>query len=182
MLSHDTKTSVGIVLVAQGLLCSWPAVTRAQSPEDDAKRLFEAGTVRYNLGQFDQALVEYSNAYELTPLPGFLFNIGQCHRQLGNQGRAIFFFEGYLREAPDGANAIMASKFIKAARAEIDDRTAQHERFMSKVTPCAPRGPSTSAQPFYERWWFWTIVGTATAVIAVSAIGFSTQSCATDCQ
>ena len=58
------------------------------------------GQLDYKLARFEDALQDYSRAYELYPAPALLFNLGQCHRNLKNYERAIFFFEGYLREQP----------------------------------------------------------------------------------
>jgi len=38
------------------------------------------------------ALVDYQAAYDAEPLPAFLFNIGQCHKNLAHYEKAIFFF------------------------------------------------------------------------------------------
>src|SRR5205823_148602 len=52
-----------------------------------ARELFERAEVQYTLRHWDAALALYEQAYERKPLPGFLFNIGQCHRQLGHLRR-----------------------------------------------------------------------------------------------
>src|SRR5687767_11122360 len=70
----------------------------------DAKARAEKGNTHYKLGRFDDALAEYSAAYEIYPAPGLLFNIGQCHKNLKHYERAVFFFEGYLREKPNAPN------------------------------------------------------------------------------
>src|SRR5438874_2068998 len=50
----------------------------------------------YDLGQFDEALRDFSEAYRLKPLPGILFNLAQCHRQMRSYERAAFFYRRYL--------------------------------------------------------------------------------------
>ena len=72
-----------------------PVNSRAQ-----ARVQVKKAQLDYKLARFEQALGEYSRAYELYPTPALLFNLGQCHRNLKNYERAIFFFEGYLREQP----------------------------------------------------------------------------------
>jgi len=61
-------------------LCS--TNVQAADKKTEAKLLFKRAQLAYKLGKFENALGEYSKAYEMLPLPGFLFNIGQCHRQL----------------------------------------------------------------------------------------------------
>ncbi len=76
-----------------------PANGRAEA-RAQAKAQVKKGQLDYKLARFEQALEDYSKAYELYPAPALLFNLGQCHRNLKNYERAIFFFEGYLREQP----------------------------------------------------------------------------------
>ena len=84
----------------------------------EAKAHFKQAQLAYKLGKFDKALAEYSKAYELLPLPGFLFNVGQCHRQLGAYDRAIFFYKGYLREKPGAKNRALVGELIKECQAQ----------------------------------------------------------------
>jgi tetratricopeptide (TPR) repeat protein len=77
-----------------------------------ARALFAQAEVKYNLGQFAEALDLYSKAYEVLPLPGFLFNIGQCHRNLGRPERAIFFYQGYLRGSRKITNREVVERLI----------------------------------------------------------------------
>ena len=39
----------------------------------------------------------YTAAHDAKPLPALLFNIAQCHRQLGNHERALFFYRRHSR-------------------------------------------------------------------------------------
>ena len=73
----------------------------ADAATEQAKNAFKDGQLQYNLGHFEDAAKAFSRAYALKPMPAFLFNIGQCHRNLKNHERAVFFFEGYLRGNPD---------------------------------------------------------------------------------
>ncbi|MBN2493021.1 MAG: tetratricopeptide repeat protein [Deltaproteobacteria bacterium] len=99
-----------------------------------AKELFLQGETLYKLGRFAQALEAYSQAYKAAPLPGFLFNIGQCHRQLGDFEQAIFFFRGYLREKPKASNRqvvealIVESQQAQAAKEAEKKRQAELDR------------------------------------------------------
>ena len=55
-----------------------------------AQESFKKGQIQYNLGRFEKALELFSKAYEIMPHGAFLYNIGQCHRQLENHEKAIF--------------------------------------------------------------------------------------------
>jgi tetratricopeptide (TPR) repeat protein len=100
----------------------------ADDNKQKAKKHFKIAEQHYKLGRFPEALAEYSQAYELAPLAGFLFNIGQCHRLLGNHERAVFFYEGYLREKPDARNRKAVLKLIEDSRKELDLELAEQKR------------------------------------------------------
>jgi tetratricopeptide (TPR) repeat protein len=70
----------------------------------EAKARFIAGQSHYNLNEFAEALVEFKEAYRLLPDPVFLFNSGQCERQLGHLDEAIRFYRSFLREQPKAPN------------------------------------------------------------------------------
>jgi tetratricopeptide (TPR) repeat protein len=101
--------------------------------EAQARAKFAQGNLSYDLAEFQKALDAYSEAYRLMPLPGFLFNIAQCHRQLGRPERAAFFYRRYLllsKEAPP-SNAEMVEELIRemdeAARKQRERRLTREE-------------------------------------------------------
>jgi tetratricopeptide (TPR) repeat protein len=105
--------SIALALVAASL------PSRADNKED-ARAHVAAADTHFKLGEFAAALDEYSKAYELFPAPPLLFNLGQCHRQLKHWDRAIFFFEGYLRERPDAPNRGVVEDLLREAHQELD--------------------------------------------------------------
>ena len=100
------------------LAVSWQAA--ATTPKAMAKVEFDKAQIQYKLGHFDEALAGYSRAYELFPAPAFLFNIGQCHKNLKNYERAIFFFEGYLRDEKSPARRALAEELLTESKAELE--------------------------------------------------------------
>jgi tetratricopeptide (TPR) repeat protein len=95
----------------------------AATPLETAKDLAAHAGVEYKVGHFDQALALYGRAYESYPTPALLFDIGQCHKMLKNYERAIYFFHGYLRDAPDAPNRAFVAKLMAESQTELD---AQH--------------------------------------------------------
>ncbi|QRO02944.1 tetratricopeptide repeat protein [Archangium violaceum] len=98
--------------------------------EAQARARFAQGNLSYDLAEFNKALDAYSDAYRLMPLPGFLFNIAQCHRQLGNPERAAFFYRRYLTLSKgEPRNAELARELLAemdaAARKEQERRMAR---------------------------------------------------------
>lgn len=102
------------------------------TPEDDqtklAKQYFKSAETDFSLGRFDQALTNYSKAYEAKALPAFLFNIGQCHMELAHYERAIFFYEQYLRGDVDPKRRTLVNKRLEEAKARQAAQDAEAQR------------------------------------------------------
>ena len=147
-----------LALLSLGLaLWGAPRVARADDAAmRAARRHFERGEKLFALGKFDDALEEYQEAFDAKPIPDFLFNIGQCYRNLGDYDQAIFSFKKYLRLEPDAPNKDAVDKLI--ADLEEKQERGEGQRFIRKAPP--PRvTATTTSTPVYKRWWFWTAVG-----------------------
>jgi tetratricopeptide (TPR) repeat protein len=121
------------VLLALAALAS-PLAHAADAGETKARALFKQGQQAYDLGEFDQALGHYSEAYKLKPLPGFLFNIAQCHRKLGNWEQSAFFFGRFIDNSSPRAPEIEVARELledarrKQAQAAEDARLAEEKQ------------------------------------------------------
>jgi tetratricopeptide (TPR) repeat protein len=113
------------------------APVRAQDPKAAAKIHFDKGQREYDLGNFDAAVKEFEEAYRLFPSPALLFNLGQAHRKLGSNERALFFYRGYLRNMPSAPN-----------RAEVEQWIAEMER--PQPAPAPAPVPATTPPPADE--------------------------------
>lgn len=91
-----------LVIVCGLLALGTAAAAPTASERAKAKREYQAAQKQYDLGNFKEALTGFSEAYRLDPRPPFLFNIGQCHRMLGEHERALFFFDRFLSFYPPG--------------------------------------------------------------------------------
>ncbi len=111
---------------------AWGAPRRVavDSAETQARQLFRQAEVHFGLREFDRALELYSEAYRLKPLPGFLFNIAQCHRFSERHEDAAFSYRMYLQRAPEAGN-----------RAEVEDLVRQMEAAAQRKTPDEPVAP-----------------------------------------
>lgn len=148
----------------------------AEPPEEEvdeaalrrARRHFRKGEKLYALGRFEEALGEYQAAFEEAPLPAFLFNIAQCHRNLGRYDAAIFSFKKYLRLAPDAENRLAVERTIEELeRAREEERRRAAAASPPRLDPI-PRGPAAPPPPpapsgrngpFYRKPWFLATVG-----------------------
>jgi tetratricopeptide (TPR) repeat protein len=197
----EVRFRAAMVLVSvAGALCL-PLVARGAdgaSRRAEAKAEVERAEVQYKLGRFDEALEGYSRAYELVNAPGLLFDIGQCHRNLKSYERAIFFFEGYLREETRPERRALANQLIAESRSELEkqrQRPAEADDGASPGTAAetvpswreapsiadAPSpavsasgsiasGGAPAAVPLTQKWWFWTAVGVGVLAIAAGAV------------
>jgi hypothetical protein len=100
---------------------SLPATAEADTKA--ARAHFQRAEAAYNLGKFHEALAGYEAAYQAKPLPGLLFNIAQCHRNLGNQERALFFYRRYLAVDPATNNRALVEKLIAESEKPRDARS-----------------------------------------------------------
>jgi tetratricopeptide (TPR) repeat protein len=133
-------------------LCAARAARADDKATRDAHRHFETAEKLFALGRFDAALTEYEAAYEAKPLAGFLFNIGQCHRNLGDYDAAIFSFKKYLEEEPDAPNKDDVQALITDLEQKKADADAERQRHQFDQPPPVHHARS---KPIYEKWWFW---------------------------
>jgi hypothetical protein len=132
---------VRIVLVAVILLTVVPA---ARADVATARKAYEKGMTSYNLQHFADALGMFQRAYEEKSDPAFLFNIGQCQRQVGEYDAAAKSYRAYLNTSPvPPPNAVQVRELI----AEMD---AAAQKKLASVPPTGTITPSPSspaAQP-----------------------------------
>ncbi len=148
------------VLAVAPLQASGAGKEPSAAVEAQARARFSEGNLAYDLAEFQQALDAYSEAYRLVPLPGFLFNIAQCHRQLGNVERAAFFYRRYLAlSETEPPNAGLVNELIaemdEAARREKQRRLAreQVERERAKATALKEQAEAVAARRAEEGEW-----------------------------
>ena len=174
-------TLVVLLAAASVSLPARPAFARDGAPaatadEDAVKRAqghFKKGEKLFALGRFDDALAQYQAAFEAYSLPEFLFNIGQCHRNLGNLDEAIFSFRKYLRLKPDAENREATEELIAELEAERARQAAKPTRPRVEPIPDGKPAPAPAqSSPFYTRWWFWTgvvvVAGATTTAIVLA--------------
>lgn len=112
---------VGVLLT--GTLGTAPG--QSDRADTQAREKFRIAQKAFNLGNFEQALDYYSQAYSLKAHPGFLFNIAQCYRMLREYERAAFFYKRYLSLATPGrVETALVTDLIQ----EVETKQAQLEQ------------------------------------------------------
>jgi tetratricopeptide (TPR) repeat protein len=157
------------------VLMSWSRPAAAASAEEP-RALVKQGNALYQAGRFEDALRAYQRAYELRPRPVLLFNLAQCHRELGRLARAIYLYERYLVELPAAPDRAEVTALVAQLRARQRKREADRLAVRPPVAAGVELGagaaarPATSAdRPFYRRWYFWTPIALAVAGGAAAA-------------
>ncbi len=118
-------------VVLAAVCLSAAALAGAQTAEQKARAEFQKGQTASDLAEFKEALGHFTEAYRLKPLAGFLFNIGQCQRQLGAYKEAAFFFRRYLDSNPANAGV------VKDLLAEVEGALKEQERARSEAMQSA---------------------------------------------
>ena len=119
------------------MLLAMRASAQPTTPEDGVRARYERGIELYKSTHYEEAILEFKAAYAASDSPLALFNIAQCHRQLGHLPDALTAYRGYLQQQPDAPN-----------RGAVTARIAELERQMLS----APQDTATSApQPLPER-------------------------------
>ena len=79
-----------------------PAARAAPSAADgEARRHFDEAELSYRAGHYAEALAKYQAGYAAVPLAGFLVNIAQCQRRLGDLKTARATYREFVLVAPD---------------------------------------------------------------------------------
>jgi tetratricopeptide (TPR) repeat protein len=193
-------TRVAAVLVVFAVLAAGsPVAANGSADAHPGRVLFEQAEAKFNLGRFEEALVDYQGAYQVEPLPAFLFNVGQCYRNLGHYERAQFFFRRYIALDPRSPNRSTAERLIaemdklageRAGEAASVPALASDRQMLTPapfaapaaaagpaattraITPIAPQaGDDGASSPVYRRTWFWVAV--AAVVVGGVAVGFA---------
>lgn len=116
------------------------AEARRAAPDRTARRLFGKAEVHYDVGEFQEALRLYKEAYKAQPIPALLFNMGQCHRYLGDHKKSLFYYQLYLARDPGASNRAEVRQLADRVRQSLADE--QHGA--SAAAPPSHAEPASS--------------------------------------
>jgi tetratricopeptide (TPR) repeat protein len=152
----------------------------AASAQDEARELYKKAMTHYELGAFDDAIVEFKRAYELTSAPGLLFNIAQVYRMKKDAAQAVYFYRTYLRLMPDAPNRADVEALLVENQAIVDAEKAQRAEAEAAAAAVATAPPPVAAvtapapPPPAKRPWrveLWSGVGLAAVGVGALAAG-----------
>ncbi|HVZ75123.1 MAG TPA: tetratricopeptide repeat protein [Polyangia bacterium] len=127
------------------MLSAFALPARAEDAQR-AKEYFQQGSTLFNVGDFDKAIEAWQAGYKEKPDPTFLYNIGQAYRLKGDTQKALFFYRGYLRNAPKGAFRTDVEAKIAALQKGAEPKpTAPAPEPATKPATAPPPAPTTPA-------------------------------------
>jgi tetratricopeptide (TPR) repeat protein len=142
-----------------------------------ARKAYEKGMVSYNLQRYDDALVLFQRSYEEKQDPIFLFNIGQCQRQLGQYAAAARSYRTYVSQLPDAPNrdqAMRLAEKMDEADREAKAKTPPTGVMSLQAASAAAPDPAAAAPQAVDRpaRWYrsplgWSLLGGGLVVAAV---------------
>jgi len=187
--------AVAIAVVAALCAGVHPALAETRSAADtEARRHFADAEVDYKAGRYADALLKYQAGYSAKPLPGFLVNIAQCQRRLGDLKAARATYREFVLVAPDSRLVPEVQALIEqldtviadlaaggdgASAAQVGAGADVHTSELGPTVvlsppPPEPAAPLIAATPAPEppapsrhartRWWLWG--GVAAAAVA----------------
>jgi hypothetical protein len=110
---------------------------------NDARQLFEAGSLAYDKGRYVDAVRAFEEAYRLLPKPAVAFSLAQAHRrqyfvarQPQHLDRAIELFGRYVEEVTEGRR-----------RPDAVEQLQTLEALRTRRQASAPAAPEGTAEP-----------------------------------
>jgi len=190
-----TRARFAAVMTAAVLLPSLAAAATSEA-EREARTHFQAGEARFKAGAFDEALAEYQKGYQAKPLPGFLVNIAQCQRRLGDLKSARATYQKFVLVAPDSplipqVRSMMAEidALLEKEQEKPPAETVTEEKPKPEAPPPAATPPLEAPAPVLvaaapapapapastgHRWWLWGALGAVVVGGAITAVALST--------
>ena len=127
------------------VLVVWGAPTARADDAQKARELFTQGNTYFDIGQFDKAIDAWQSGYQLKNDPGFLYNIAQAYRTMGDAQKAVFFYKRYLSNSPKARNRAEVEQKIEALQKQLS--VQEQAKGLPPPGPFGPDNPGANATP-----------------------------------
>jgi hypothetical protein len=94
----------------------------AEGDTERARELYEKARKAYELGLYDEAISEYTEAYKLRDDPAVLYNMAQAHRLAQHPVAALSLYRMYLIKVPQASNRAEVKAKIDALTKLLEDQ------------------------------------------------------------
>jgi tetratricopeptide (TPR) repeat protein len=127
----------------------------AEEPDPDqqeAAALFREGSMFYELGQYEEAIVKFEAAWKLAPVPQLLFNLGQAHRRwyevdpnIDHLRQSKTFFVNYdKRMKSDASYSAREADYVQTMIEKLDAQIELEEAKEAERNRVIVNGPSAA--------------------------------------
>lgn len=177
-----TRRLLLIPLILPCLIMGVALPARAQAPAErvaldacvaDArcKALADRGQAEYQAQHNEAALVSLREAYSLQPVPWLLFNIGRIHQKAERTDEALAAFRAFLQQSQAADEAGQREKArVYVEQVERERAAAERERTVRVTAHPKDDQPPRQKIPVYKKWWFWTAVDGAVAIVTIGTV------------
>lgn len=115
------------VVLSLALAVSSAHAQDASAAEAEARALFEAGSVAFNQGRFEDALERFEQAYRLSHRPALLYNIATAADRAGRENVAVERYLAYLEALPDAPNRAFVEGRLRVLRPRVEAASQRPE-------------------------------------------------------
>jgi hypothetical protein len=133
------------------LVLATRAFADSQSEADAHAR---RGVALYNLAKYEEAVIEFENAYTLVQSDALLFNLAQSHRQLNHCELALQYYKRFMAGTPSPALAkqvdALLPKLEAACRTKLERPTGpapEHDPPPAPEPAATPPAPAPGPVP-----------------------------------
>ena len=85
----------------------------AVAEPNEAERLYGEGQTAYDAKRYDEAIAKWERSYELSHLPGLVFNLAQAYRLSGSCTKAVDTYHKFIQLDPSSTERATAEGWIK---------------------------------------------------------------------
>lgn len=146
-----------------------PAALAQDGDLETAKALYQAGVQKYDAGSINEAIVLWERAFEMSPVPGIMYNIAFAHDERGDSAEALAAWRAYLEVAPDADRAKTRTRIR-----ELEIVTAAlsaHSQAEVVQQPAVPAIPAAESVPLATAPEGGLGRGVTVAVLGLSSLG-----------
>src|SRR5262249_37057983 len=132
----------------------------ADEAQDRARTVNNVGSAAYDLGNYDEAIERFSEAYKAYPDSRILFNLAQAYRKKHEHERPLDISRTYLRNQPEASNKKAVEELIAELEAVIAKQksTDNHPPQGTASTALAPI-PTIVTKIEEPRPWYSNVAG-----------------------
>lgn len=108
--------------------------TEVDASVDRARELAARAQEHFDLGEYRAAIGDFRDAYRLYPTPGFLYNLAQSYRLMGDCVSASTMYRNYLRLAPQTKIRGLVKRHLASLDACVRERE-RSEQMRAELRP-----------------------------------------------